>query len=258
MENWSNLNIYLTIANKDSKKQEELAKKLIDYCIKNDKSSIKKILKMGAPINCNDGYITPLIACMQNDNYDLAHYLLKAGARISFKPTSNFEDAFWYALKNKKHNFLEIFVAQKCILEWSIPKSENEIPQTPLIYATIQSDLRAVQILLKHYAIKVNERDGKGNTALHYNVSKQNMTPDDIEIGKLLIAAGADSSIANLDGKTPEDLAQDFASRTMLMANRLEQELPEKELQHQKDISVRISNKANNGIAKTKKGKLKI
>jgi ankyrin repeat protein len=106
MENWSNLNIYLTRANEDSKKQEALSKELIDACIKNDKLSIKRVLKMGAPINCNDEHITPLIACMQNDNSDLASYLIKAGARISYKPIANFEDAFWYALKNKKHNFL--------------------------------------------------------------------------------------------------------------------------------------------------------
>jgi ankyrin repeat protein len=254
MENWSNLNIYLTRANEDSKKQEALSKELIDACIKNDKISIKRVLKMGAPINCNDEHITPLIACMQNDNSDLAAYLIRAGARISYKPVANFEDAFWFALKNKKHNFLKLFVQNRCILEWSIPKSEKESPQTPLIYSTIESDLQAVEILLSHYSIKVNEKDGLGNTALHYNVSKPEMSPDDIEIGRLLIAAGADTASANQEGQTPEDLAQDFASKSMLMSGQLEKELPENEQTRSEDIFEEIENAA----PKTKNGKMKM
>lgn len=256
MENWSNLSIYLDRANVDSKIKEALSKELIDCCLKNDKVGIKKALKMGAPINCNDEHITPLIACIQNDNSDLAAYLIRSGARISFKPIANFEDAFWHALKNKKHNFLKMFVDNRCILEWSIPKSEKDSPQTPLIYATIESDLPAVETLLTHYNIKVNEKDGKGNTALHYNVSKQDMTQDDMEIGRLLIAAGADTAIQNFEGQTPEDMAQDYAAKSMLMSGKLEKDLPEKtdEPAPVEDLFDEI----DNGVAKTQKGKMKI
>jgi ankyrin repeat protein len=256
MENWSNLNVYLTKANEDNKRTELLSKELIDFCIKNEKVNVKKVLKLGAPINCNDEHITPLIACLQNDHYDLAVYLLKAGARVSFKPTSNFEDAFWYALKNKKHNFLELFVRNRCILEWSIPKNEKDSPKTSLIYATIESDLKSVEILLSHYAIKVNERDGIGNTALHYNVTKENMSQDDMDIGRLLIAAGADTAISNLDGKTPEDLAQDFAAKSMLLSGKLEEELPVNE-DPVVDLEEQL-NEIDNGVSLTKGRKMKI
>ena len=100
-----------------------------------------------------------------------------------------------------------------------------------LIYATQQSDLDSVEILLNHYRIKVNERDGSGNTALHYNVSKTEPTDEDIKIGQLLIAAGADINSRNLDGQTPEDMAKDFASKSMLMNASLEAELPLNETQ---------------------------
>ncbi len=258
MENWSNLNIYLTRANEDFQKMEALAKELIDHCIKNDKLGIKKVLKMGAPINCNDEHITPLIACMQNENSDLAAFLIRAGARISYKPTTNFEDAFWYALKNKKHTFLRLFVDSRCLLEWSIPKTEKESPQTPLIFATIQSDLEAVEILLSHYNIKVNERDGKGNTALHYNMSKEDMSPDDLEIGRLLIAAGADTSIANLDGHTVGDLSSDnYAAKSVLLSGKLEQELPSNEPEPEITAEDMIK-EIDTGVSKTRSGKMKI
>lgn len=254
MENWDNLNIYLTKASKDLKVNDELAKELIRYAIKGEKNNVKACLKKGAPINCNDEHITPLIAAIQNDDLSLAYYLLNAGARISFKPNANFEDAFWFALKQKKHDFLKIFVDNKCLLEWSKPKNEKESPQTPLIYATVQSDLRSVEILLNHYAIKVNERDGIGNTALHYNISKQELSQDDIEIGRLLIAAGADTEISNLEGKTPEDLAQDLAARSVILSAKLENELPIKE----EPVDLPITGLEENGVSITKKGKMKI
>ena len=84
---------------------------------------------------------------------------------------------------------------------------------------------------MNHYRIKVNERDGSGNTALHYNVSKTEPTDEDIKIGQLLIAAGSDINSRNLDGQTPEDMAKDFASKSMLMNASLEAELPLNETQ---------------------------
>jgi ankyrin repeat protein len=257
MENWNNLNIYLTRANEDSKIMEKLAKDLIDHCVKNDKIAIKNILKMGAPINCNDEHVTPLIACMQNDNSDLGAFLIKAGARISFKPTANFEDAFWYALRNKKYTFLRMFVDNRCILEWSVPKTEKESPRTPLIYSTIDSDLKAVEIMLSHYNIKVNERDGKGNTALHYNVSKEDMSQDDIEIGRLLIAAGADTSSANLEGHTPADLSSgNFVASSMLLSGKLEDELVVNE--EVEPTAEELLDQIESGVSKTKNKKMKI
>ena len=108
---------------------------------------------------------------------------------------------------------------------------QDKTPLTPLIYSTQQSDLRAVEILLRHYSIRVNERDGLGNTALHYNMAKDSPTQDDLDIGKLLSAAGADSSLPNLDGKTPADLVSDFAAKAVLLAGNMEKQLPEKNLE---------------------------
>ena len=56
-------------------------------------------------------------------------------------------------------------------------------------------------------------------------------TDEDIKIGQLLIAAGADINSRNLDGQTPEDMAKDFASKSMLMNASLEAELPLNETQ---------------------------
>lgn len=251
MENWNNLNIYLNNSTLQKEQAQSLSRALVDACIQNDKEQIKQLLLKGAYINSNDEYITPLIASIQNDNSDLAHYLIRAGANINYKPTLNFQDAFWYALSNRKYVFLKMFVDNRCYLEWSEAKSEKETPKTPLIFATLTSDLEAVRILLTHNNIKVNERDGLGNTALHYNLSKNPMTNEDKEIGILLIAAGADDSIINLDGKSPKDAAESFEAQSVLLTAQLDNELPVNEVENSEALE-------EQGVSHTKGGKLKI
>ena len=119
-----------------------------------------------------------------------------------------------------------------------------------MIFATQQSDEESVEILLSHYAIKVNEKDGNGNTALHYNVAIENQTQEDINIGKLLLAAGADSNLPNLDGLTPQDLAADPSAKSLLLHNKITEELitedfpePEQELDNDLATSVTKNNK---------------
>jgi ankyrin repeat protein len=221
MENWANLDRLLMLERNDARRKKDFTQKLIDFCTKGEKESVRTLLKEGASLNCHEDMLTPLIASIENDHYELASYLLKAGASISFRPTEKSLSAFWYALKNRHHRYIELFVENRCILDWDM---EDNMP--PLIYATEKSDLNAVEILINHYAIKINERDGNGDTALNYNIKKASPTHEDIRIGQLLIAAGADTSEVNLEGKTPEELAADYAARAMLLSSKLDRDLP--------------------------------
>lgn len=248
MENWNNLNKLLSLNVISTRLKEQESQSLIELCQKGDKEEIKKILKTGANINCFADNSTPLISCIENDKYDLAIYLLSIRASISYKPKEEADDAFWYALKNKKHNFLSLFIDNKCILS-----IDNTTRQSALIYATLESDVEAVKILLSHYRINVSERDGTGNTALHHNVSKQNPSQDDMEIGQMLIAAGADTSARNMEGKTPEEEAIDFSAKSMLLANKMDKQLEEKE-----EIIPEIDLEDINAVPRTANNKIKI
>lgn len=249
MENWNNLSKLITLERQNYQRQQLDGQQMIEFAIEGNKKEITKLLKQGANPNCFEETLTPLIACIENNHYDLAIYLLNAGASISYRPKET--DALWVALKNKAHEFLDLFVHRRCLLTL-----QYETNETPLIFATKNSDVRAVEILLSHHNIKVNERDGVGNTALHYNVAKQSMSAEDLDIGKMLIAAGADINGTNLEGKTPEDLAEDFAARSMITAGKLDKELPvneptpisEEENEMDKDLN----------IAKTANKKMKI
>lgn len=247
MENWTNLNKVLELSVKDIEKKAKDALRMIELTQSNDKKEIVNLLKEGATLNCYADMSTPLIETIRSENEELADYFLKVGATVNFKPSEDINDALWEALTSKKYNFLRRFINRRCLLSRS---KENQIA---LIWATQQTDVEAVEILLTHSNIKVNERDNTGNTALHYNVSKSPHTEDDITIGKMLIAAGADINGTNFDGQTPEDMAQDYAAKTALLHSRIEQKLPEKE-----DVVIEEPTVETPGVHRTKNNKIKI
>lgn len=249
MENWNNLNKTISLERKNAHLNQQLAQQMIDLCTKGERQEVKQILKQGAPINCFEDGLTPLITSMANNHYDLTVYLLKAGASVSFKKELIDDDALWYAVRNKQHRYLELFINNRCLLT----RDENT-NDTVLIYATIHSDLEAVKILLGHYNIKVNDQNRTGNTALHYNVAKTEPSQDDLEIGLLLMAAGADTNVRNLDGHNVDEMANDFAARAMLMNARLQQELPVNEVEH----NVEPTTDPDTGISYTKNKRVKI
>ncbi len=228
MENWQNLEKILDKEKEKNDMSNQFTKKLMEACMENNKILIKSILKEGASLNCFEDSFTPLILSIQNDNIDLVKFFVSVRVNINYRPTPHFEDAFWVALKSKKHEILSIFVDSRSKL-LRHPTTHD----TSLIYATKESDLLSVEVLLRHYNIKVNEQDGTGNTALHYNMNKEMPSDNDIMIGKLLLAAGADANTRNIDGKTPYDLADNPSSKAIL-----ENSIVEKVLDEQLDNSV--------------------
>lgn len=259
MENWKNVNKILILNQKENNKRDFETLTLVELCmsgatppdantIEPDEEFIKLIslLKEGATLNWMADLNTPLIAAMRTDNIKLAKSLYKYGAKINYKHPDMKDDAFWEALKTKKYDFLEFFVSNRCILERNLINrhkklSENEeeneeemvknLPnlETPLIYATIESDEKAVEILLRHYKINVNERGENGNTALHFNILKDPQSEADSAIGIMLVAAGAETNSKNLDGHTVDALANDPHVKSMLLAAKMEKIVPHKD-----------------------------
>lgn len=219
MENWNNLTVILEKLKEDSKRKDFLNKLLIEESSKGNKETVKKVLQAGASLNCYSGVYTPLIASLKGDFVDVTNYLVKVGASPSYRPTDIFIDAVWYALINKKYIPFRLFLKTQCLL--------NHHPihgKTLLGFATDESDVDGVLALVHHKKINVNEKDKKGNTALHYNMQKMEMNDNDIKIGKILLAQGASTMIRNNDGKSPSELAA-TAGESLILESELIQEV---------------------------------
>lgn len=236
MENWNNLSKILTLNIREEERKTSNALELINLTLNGTKKEIVELLKNGAILNCYADMTTPLISALLNDKDDLIDFYLKAGATINYKPDEHTNDALWEALINKKYNTLRKFIEAQCQL------TRHEEHVTPLIYATKNSDLESVSILLRSKKIKLNERDKDGNTALHINVLISPQSNEDIQIGKLLIAAGADVNSLNIDKQKPSDLATDNAAKASLLNNEIDKMVKdrdqEKELEKEKELDV--------------------
>ena len=73
---------------------------------------------------------------------------------------------------------------------------------TPLHRAAYENRIQVVKLLLEQDAIDVHLRDDHGATALHHAAANGNT-----EIVNLLIASGADTLVADSDGRTPATYA---------------------------------------------------
>lgn len=87
--------------------------------------------------------------------------------------------------------------------------------QNALIEGAKRNDTRITVFLLTNFKMDVNYVDSNGNTALHYAVIN-----NDIETCKLLLEAGANKTMANAQGRTPERLAKE--KRLLLFAGIFE------------------------------------
>jgi uncharacterized protein len=83
-------------------------------------------------------------------------------------------------------------------------------PETPLIDAVKSGNREAVRTLLKQPASALKAIEGDGSTALHWAVRA-----DDVEMARLLLAAGADVKAATREGVTPLSLAAVNGSERM-------------------------------------------
>lgn len=220
MENWDNLSSILDKVKEDLDRKNFLNDLLIEESSKGLKENVKKVLQAGANPNCAKGEYSPLVAALTGDFVDVIDYLFKIGAQPGYKANENFVDAVWVAMLNKRYVPLRKFIKVGC------PLNQHPITKKTLLgLSTDISDINLVSLLLSHPRIKINERDGEGNTALHYNMAKAEMSQDDIDIGRMLLAAGASTNIPNNEGKTPQQLGA-TAGEALIFENELENEIP--------------------------------
>lgn len=236
MENWKNMSSILNAYNHNKEEIETKLYQIYEYIEDDNKRGIVKILKSGININSEYEDSTPLMKCIDFNKYDIAKYFIDfCGANPNYRETKK-EGALWYSLRNQKMDFLFLFLDTKP----NIVRGDNN--QIMLIEACKLSNVAIVEALLLNKRVKVNEKDGYGNTALHYVLAKNPMTPDDVEISRLLLAAGADQNSMNVVGETPGKTNEDSMANSVLFEYKLKKQL---ELEDEKKLQAELSAQAS-------------
>lgn len=159
--------------------------------------TVRKALEDGARINARDQRgRSALLAATQRNEIDVARLLIREGADVDAKDFVQ-DSPFLSAAADGRVEILKLILAADPDL-----KDINRERNNALILAAHHGDAAAVKLLL---ATKI-DRDHVNNlgwTALLQAVIAGSGGPAQVEIVRLLIAAGANVNIADRDGVTP-------------------------------------------------------
>ncbi|XP_033629676.1 TPR and ankyrin repeat-containing protein 1-like isoform X2 [Asterias rubens] len=141
-----------------------------------------------------DDHVTPLVYCLQNNNYSLVNLLLKYGAAPSQLVVDPGDTPLHAALKI------------------GILQDDRKFSMLELLLTTYSSDETSVSYLDK------NARDRSGNTLFHLALMKGTKTQS-TSVVKLLSSHKVNPRLRNHGGKVPLDMIKNTDRRYMFLAD---------------------------------------
>ncbi|WP_372369366.1 ankyrin repeat domain-containing protein [Candidatus Uabimicrobium sp. HlEnr_7] len=154
---------------------------------------MKLLLEKGANVKAKDKYgNTALLKACSMKNIDIVKLLLEKGADIN-QQDSYGNTTLMNAMKRRR---VEI---AKLLIEKDVDVNVAVRNLTALFYVARMGDAKMMTLLIEKGA-KVNLQDDEGQTPLFYAAN--------VEVAKLLLKAGADTTIKNKKGKTAVDVAK--------------------------------------------------
>ncbi|MCJ8339501.1 MAG: ankyrin repeat domain-containing protein [Pseudomonadales bacterium] len=174
------------------------------------KSGIEALLAAGAnPDTQTSSNLSPLYVAITKRQPEILKLLLAAGAKVNTLNGANNETALLKAIKD--HNQTAV---KQLLAAGADSNIANKYGVTPLFRAI--NDLPMVKLLLASGADIHAKVTSKQRTALHEAIAKGN-----IEVIRLLLAAGAKPNVYSLAGKTPLHLASQYTVGNAYMVKLL-------------------------------------
>ena len=157
----------------------------------------------------NKNGVTPLIACCNQKNFEMAHFLIQNGADVNYTTNCGLTPLI-VACMNGNSEMAQFLVEQGANVN---QKDDNGV--TPIFYACKRAHFSTVKLLLKLGA-DVNVASKNGKTLLFYAhkaFKKERYFGRTLEIVKTLVKHGADINHEDENGQTA---LCDALSRSML------------------------------------------
>jgi len=184
-----------------------LDQRLIEAAGRGDVAAIKSLLGEGASVATRDDQgRTALLVATQANQVAVAELLIAAGADVNAKDDRQ-DSPYLYAGAEGRTEILKLTLAHGADL-----KSTNRFNGTALIPAAEKGHLENVRVLLGT-AIDIDHVNRPSWTALYEAVMRPRQGSETYrEIVKALLAAGADVTIADKQGRTPEQRAREVGN----------------------------------------------
>ena len=183
---------------------------------------IHELLRDGADLEARDldGY-TPLMIAVSVEEPEAVDRLLEAGADLSAQNYRG-DTALHIAAENNNPG-----LTARLLESNANPNLRNQQGRTPIHSVatglspngTSSSPIETIE-LLQHSGADIDAQDSSGNTALHFVALGR--SPEAERIAEAMLQRGADSSIANMNGRTPVDFTDEPRDRPdSVHANRV-------------------------------------
>jgi hypothetical protein len=177
--------------------QQDLGPRLLQAAMTGDQAEVRRLVAAGAPIDAADGQRrTALLIAVDRGDMAMARGLIEAGASINAQAANL--DTPWLLAGARGHaELIELMMTRAPDLS-----IRNRYGGNALIPACERAHVEAIKVLLRS-GIDINHVNNLGWTCLLEIVILGDGGPRHIEAAKLVLAAGANPSIADREGVTP-------------------------------------------------------
>jgi ankyrin repeat protein len=191
----SNIKNEITPMFKDKRKSDDLHQLFMLAIKSGNIEKIRVFLDGGININTR-GFSgeTYFYYAVYTDNADVVNLFLERGADINVVDDDG-NTPLHKAVLHSKLNSLRALLERGADIN-----TENASKNTPLISAIIDNNRAIIELLLNNSRLDINHQNVDGSTALHAALDLGNN-----DIALLLIAHGANLSLANKEGEKPID-----------------------------------------------------
>lgn len=219
LEVWNQLTKSWDKAAEQRERQEESASVFFETIVQNDWMAVARLMEQGCSPNVTLGMRTPLMCAAESGSLEALQLLLRSGASIGAQDETG-RDAIFCAVEAFQDGILSALLKRSPKL-----KRISEDNRTPLIVAAQISNLPAVRLLVQYDKKTVQQYDRHGRTALWHVLSKPELSDDDNEIAKILLDSGADPSLPDINGITPQNAAASETAQALIERNEITQAL---------------------------------
>lgn len=199
--------------------KNEKGETALTYAIKNADNKLIKVLIEKADLNKRDELgNAPLHLALNKDKDEIFKLLLEKGADVNVPGRRNeqIKDQTVLHLAIAKE---DAELAKDLLKRGADPNKANNLGQLPLIEAVLASklDVELIKMMIEKGAdVNKKEPESQAHSLIFLTNNRDASSEARREVGKLLLAKGADKSIKDKDGKTALDWAKQLKNRELV------------------------------------------
>lgn len=204
---------------RSSKERERLEKATLIFfedISRDDWFACSKLIERGCSPNMALGQKTAIMVAAENGAIHALRLLSSTGGNLGAQDEQG-RDALFWAVEARSDDIIDFLVEQRVR-----PKRLFNDNSTPLIASAKSSYVHGVRALVYYDKNLVNMYDRMGRTALWHVLSKPDMTDDDNEIARILMDAGAEPDMADLDGVSARESTVSKSGKSLVERHDIE------------------------------------